>query len=99
MVTNQWKKIGIQGDIKEVERGLAATKLAANEHQMYSWNNGGSEKLYLFPRHALPVEPTEAYMGILCAVELFSQADIDGGLIGGAALVADDFLAICQAAS
>ncbi len=33
------------------------------------------------------------------AVELFAQADIDGGLIGGAALVADDFLAICQAAS
>lgn len=33
------------------------------------------------------------------AAELFSQADIDGGLIGGAALVADDFLAICQAAA
>lgn len=33
------------------------------------------------------------------AVELFGRADIDGGLIGGAALVADDFLAICQAAS
>jgi triosephosphate isomerase len=33
------------------------------------------------------------------AAELFSQTDIDGGLIGGAALVADDFLAICQAAS
>ena len=32
------------------------------------------------------------------AKELFSQADIDGGLIGGAALVADDFLAICRAA-
>lgn len=32
------------------------------------------------------------------AAELFAQADIDGGLIGGAALVADDFLAICQAA-
>lgn len=32
------------------------------------------------------------------AKELFGQADIDGGLIGGAALVADDFLAICQAA-
>jgi triosephosphate isomerase len=32
------------------------------------------------------------------AVELFAQADIDGGLIGGASLVADDFLAICQAA-
>lgn len=33
------------------------------------------------------------------AVDLFSQADIDGGLIGGAALDADSFIAICQAAS
>jgi triosephosphate isomerase len=33
------------------------------------------------------------------AEELFAQVDIDGGLIGGAALVADDFLAICQAAN
>ncbi len=32
------------------------------------------------------------------AAELFAQADIDGGLIGGAALVAKDFLAICSAA-
>lgn len=32
------------------------------------------------------------------AVELFGQPDIDGGLIGGAALVAEDFLAICAAA-
>ncbi|MCP5269582.1 MAG: triose-phosphate isomerase [Zoogloeaceae bacterium] len=33
------------------------------------------------------------------AGEIFAQADIDGGLIGGASLVADDFLAICQAAN
>lgn len=33
------------------------------------------------------------------AAELFGQQDIDGGLIGGASLVADDFLAICKAAS
>lgn len=32
------------------------------------------------------------------ARELFSMQDIDGGLIGGAALVAADFLAICAAA-
>ena len=32
------------------------------------------------------------------AKELMSQPDIDGGLIGGAALVAADFLAICSAA-
>jgi triosephosphate isomerase len=32
------------------------------------------------------------------AAELFGQTDIDGGLIGGASLVAADFLAICAAA-
>lgn len=32
------------------------------------------------------------------AAELFSQPDIDGGLIGGASLKAEEFLAICQAA-
>ena len=32
------------------------------------------------------------------AGELFSQKDVDGGLIGGASLDADDFLAICRAA-
>lgn len=32
------------------------------------------------------------------AAQLLSQTDIDGGLIGGAALKADDFLAIAQAA-
>lgn len=32
------------------------------------------------------------------AAELFAMPDIDGGLIGGAALVADEFIAICRAA-
>jgi len=33
------------------------------------------------------------------AKELFSMSDIDGGLIGGAALVANEFIAICAAAN
>lgn len=33
------------------------------------------------------------------ASELFAQPDIDGGLVGGASLKANDFLAICQAAA
>jgi triosephosphate isomerase len=33
------------------------------------------------------------------AAELFAQPDVDGGLIGGASLVARDFLAIAQAAA
>src|SRR5438552_16116783 len=32
------------------------------------------------------------------AAELFAMPDIDGGLIGGAALAAEDFIAICAAA-
>jgi triosephosphate isomerase len=32
------------------------------------------------------------------AAELFSMPDVDGGLIGGASLVANDFIAICKAA-
>ncbi len=31
------------------------------------------------------------------AAELFAKPDIDGGLIGGASLMADEFLTICQA--
>ena len=31
------------------------------------------------------------------AAELIGQADVDGGLIGGASLVAEDFLGICRA--
>lgn len=32
------------------------------------------------------------------APELFAQPDVDGGLVGGASLVAEEFLAICAAA-
>jgi triosephosphate isomerase len=30
------------------------------------------------------------------AAQLFAAADIDGGLVGGASLKADDFVSICQ---
>jgi len=33
------------------------------------------------------------------AAELLAMEDIDGGLIGGASLKADEFLTICRAAS
>jgi triosephosphate isomerase len=33
------------------------------------------------------------------AQALFGQPDVDGGLIGGASLVAADFLSICRAAA
>ncbi len=63
MVKEQWKKIGIQGDVKEFERSLHFTRMRSNEQQIAVWANDGSEVLYLFPRHALPVDPVEAFLG------------------------------------
>jgi len=63
MVADQWQKIGIQADVRELERNLAMTRVRNNEHHIYIWNNAGTELLYLFARHAIPVDPTEAYMG------------------------------------
>ena len=57
MIKEQWKKIGIQADVKEIERSLFFTRVASNEHQIAIWANDGSEVLYLFPRHALPARP------------------------------------------
>lgn len=66
MVSQQWKKIGIQGDVKETERNLAVTRNQNNETQIYVWG-AGTEDLFLFPRHELPVEPAEPFTGPLYA--------------------------------
>jgi len=67
MVADQWRKIGIQGDVKEMERNLAFNTQRNNEHHIFIWNNGGTELLYLFPIHAIPVDPAQAFMGPLYA--------------------------------
>src|SRR5438105_3172883 len=66
MVAQHWKKIGIQADIKDTERNLAVTKNLNNETQIYVWG-AGTEDLFLFPRHELPVEPIEPFTGPLYA--------------------------------
>jgi peptide/nickel transport system substrate-binding protein len=63
MIKEQWKKIGIQADVKEVERSLFFTRIRSNEHQIAIFLNDGSEVLYLYPRHALPVDPAETLLG------------------------------------
>jgi len=67
MIKQQWKKIGIDLDVKELERNLAFTRDNGNENQMITWANDGSEMLFLFPRHALPVDAAEAHMGMAFA--------------------------------
>ena len=63
MVSQFWRKVGIFADVKEMERSLFLQRSMGNEHQVAAWQNGGSELLYLFPRHTLPVDPTEPYLG------------------------------------
>lgn len=77
MVANQWQKIGIQADVRELERNLAFTRVRNNEHHIFIWNNGGTELLYLFPRHAIPVDATEAFMG-----PEYAQYFVSGGAQG-----------------
>jgi len=67
MIKQQWRKIGIDLDVKELERNLAFTRDNGNENQMITWANDGSEMIYLFPRHALPVDAAEAHMGMAYA--------------------------------
>ena len=67
MIKQQWKKIGVDVDIKELERNLAFTRDNNNENQIITWANDGSEMLFLFPRHALPVDAAEGHMGMAYA--------------------------------
>lgn len=75
--------------------GKTATPLQAQEvHQMIrnrfkAINKGLADKLPIL--YGGSVKPSNSN-------ELFAQPDIDGGLIGGASLDSEDFLAICAAA-
>jgi peptide/nickel transport system substrate-binding protein len=67
MIRSQARQISIQLDVKEVERSLSRARIEANEHHLYMGSNDGSELIFLYPRHVIPVEPTEAFMGPLFA--------------------------------
>src|ERR1700704_1873205 len=56
VLREQWKKIGIDLVVQEVERSLALQRTAANEQQLGAWNNDGSEHLFTFPTHVFPFD-------------------------------------------
>jgi peptide/nickel transport system substrate-binding protein len=54
VIREQWKKLGIDLVVQEVERSLAIKRSDANEQQLSAWNNDGSEHLFTFPVHIFP---------------------------------------------
>src|SRR3989442_941182 len=46
MIVEHWKKIGIRGEVQEMERGLATARLRANEHQVYFETQWGADNIY-----------------------------------------------------
>ena len=46
MIREQWKKIGIRGEVQEMERGLATARMRANEHQIYFETQWGADNMY-----------------------------------------------------
>jgi peptide/nickel transport system substrate-binding protein len=57
MVVEQWKKIGIQGDVQELERGQATGRLYANEHQIYFETQWGADNMFGHAPWFFPVDP------------------------------------------
>jgi peptide/nickel transport system substrate-binding protein len=58
MIREQWRKIGIQADVNEIERSLAITRIGANEIQGHLWQNDGTEHFFSFPAHLFPFNPS-----------------------------------------
>lgn len=50
MISTQWREIGIDVTVREVERTLSDTIIDANEHMLYAWTNDGSESLFANPK-------------------------------------------------
>jgi peptide/nickel transport system substrate-binding protein len=57
MVVEQWKKIGIRGEVQELERGLATARLYANEHQIYFETQWGADNMFGHAPWFFPVDP------------------------------------------
>jgi peptide/nickel transport system substrate-binding protein len=58
MISQQLKRIGIDLQVKELERSLGQKRNSANENHIYAWQNDGSEHLYTFPGHVFPYDVT-----------------------------------------
>lgn len=58
LIKEDWAQIGIFLNVVEQERTLTENQRQANELQIFFWQNDGTDELYLYPYHALPVANT-----------------------------------------
>ncbi|MFI5326980.1 MAG: ABC transporter substrate-binding protein, partial [Candidatus Rokuibacteriota bacterium] len=56
MVVQQWKRIGIRGEVQELERGLATARLRANEHQIYFETQWGADNMFGHSPFFFPID-------------------------------------------
>ncbi len=55
LVKEDWADVGIFANVVEQERSLVETQRSANQLQVFVWQNDGTDELYLYPYHALPI--------------------------------------------
>ncbi len=58
LVKEDWAKVGIFANVVEQERSLVEQRRAANELPIFVWQNDGTDELFLYPFHALPINET-----------------------------------------
>jgi peptide/nickel transport system substrate-binding protein len=55
MIRTQWRTIGIDLQVNEVERSLGESMHSANETQMFAWTSDGTDNLYNYAGNAIPI--------------------------------------------
>jgi peptide/nickel transport system substrate-binding protein len=58
LVKEDWAEVGIFANVVESERSLVEQRRASNDLQIFLWQNDGTDELYLYPYHAIPVNET-----------------------------------------
>lgn len=58
LVKEDWAEVGIFANVVEQERGLAVGRRDNNELQIFVWQNDGTDELFTYPYHAIPVDAT-----------------------------------------
>lgn len=58
LVKEDWAAVGIFANVVESERSLVEQRRASNDLQIFVWQNDGTDELFLYPYHAIPVADT-----------------------------------------